>query len=116
MGAEPVQTDRRNKGFSQDAMEEPEDQSLCSDQRSAGPAWAFLHKPIISMVMGSLMSAAGALLLLLRSAGVSGASRSVASACLSVGLTFVAVGLVWIPVLKEKRRRRRLSQGLEDEC
>ncbi|XP_043959107.1 phosphoinositide-interacting protein-like [Gambusia affinis] len=93
----------------------PEDQSLCSDQSSAGPAWAFLHKPIISLVMGSLMSAAGALLLLLRSAGVS-ASRPVASACLSVGLMFVAVGLVWIPVLKEKRRRRRLSQGLEDEC
>ncbi|XP_035813992.1 phosphoinositide-interacting protein-like [Amphiprion ocellaris] len=89
-------------------------QSLCPDSQSAAaaaPSWAHLHKPIIVMVMGSLMSAAGGLLFLLRSSGVTEASSSVASACLSIGLMFVVVGLVWIPILKEKQRRKRFSQG-----
>ncbi|XP_015232547.1 PREDICTED: phosphoinositide-interacting protein-like [Cyprinodon variegatus] len=91
-------------------------QSLCSDQDTenvASPGWAFLHKAIIAMVMGSLMSAVGAILFLLHSAGVTDVSCSVASACLSIGLVFVVMGLVWIPILKEKQRRRRLSQGFE---
>lgn len=92
-----------------------EDLGLCSDRRpaAAAPGWAVLHKAVIALVMGSLMSAAGAVLLLLRSTGVAGASPSLASACLSVGLMFVALGLVWLPVLKEAHRRRRLSQGLD---
>lgn len=88
-------------------------QGLCSDHRTAGPSWAFLHKAIITIIMGSLMFAAGGLLLLLHSSGGNDPSRSVASACLSIGLMFVVVGLVWIPILKEKHRRKRLSQGLE---
>ncbi|XP_032357453.1 phosphoinositide-interacting protein-like [Etheostoma spectabile] len=83
-------------------------QSLCPDP--AG--WAHLHKPIIVMVMGSLMSAAGGLLLLLQSVGVTEAYHSVASACLSIGLMFVVMGLVWIPILKEKQRRKRYCQGV----
>ncbi|KAK5611068.1 hypothetical protein CRENBAI_022642 [Crenichthys baileyi] len=91
-------------------------QSLCSDQHTAAaasPGWAFLHKAITTMVMGFLMSAAGALLFLLHTVGVIDVSHSVASACLSIGLMFVVVGLVWIPILKQKRRRKRLSLGLE---
>ncbi|XP_072313026.1 phosphoinositide-interacting protein-like [Eucyclogobius newberryi] len=65
---------------------------------------AYLHKPVIAMVMGSLMSAAGVLLLLLH-------TSQVGSACLSIGLMFVMVGLVWIPVLKEKHRRKRCALG-----
>lgn len=68
------------------------------------PVWVYLNKPITVMVMGSLMSAAGGLLFLLQSLGVTEASRSVASACLSIGLMFVVMGLVWIPILKEKQR------------
>lgn len=88
-------------------------QSLCPDPHtgpSVAQGWAYLHKPIIVMVMGSLMSAVGLILLLLQSLGVTEASHSVASACLSIGLMFVVTGLVWIPVLKEKQRRKRYSQ------
>ncbi|XP_035987931.1 phosphoinositide-interacting protein-like [Fundulus heteroclitus] len=95
-------------------MEEASAEGLCSEAAAAAsPGWAFLHKPIITLVMGSLMSAAGVLLFWLRRAGVTDVSCSAASACLSTGLMFVAVGLVWIPVLKEKRRRQRLGVGLE---
>lgn len=89
-------------------------QILCPDPHAGtavAPGWAYLHKPIIVMVMGSLMCAVGALLLLLQSLGVTEASGSVASACLSIGLMFVVMGLVWIPILKEKQRRKRFSQG-----
>ncbi|XP_059180095.1 phosphoinositide-interacting protein-like [Centropristis striata] len=83
-------------------------QSLCPDSLTG---WAHLHKAIIVMVMGSLMCAAGGLLFLLQSLGATEAPRSVASACLSIGLMFVVMGLVWIPILKEKQRRKGYSQG-----
>ncbi|CAK6961694.1 hypothetical protein L3Q82_001125 [Scomber scombrus] len=89
-------------------------QSLCPDPHvgaRVAPGWSYLHKPIIAMVMGSLMSAAGAILFLLQSSGVTEAPRSVSSACLSIGLMFVVVGLVWVPILKEKQRRKGYSQG-----
>lgn len=88
-------------------------QSLCPDPES-DTGWTYLHKPIIVMVMGSLMSAAGVFLFLLQSAGVTGASHSVTSPCVSVGLMFVVMGLVWIPILKEKQRRKLYVQP-EDE-
>uniref|UniRef100_A0A3Q0R8B2 Phosphoinositide interacting regulator of transient receptor potential channels n=1 Tax=Amphilophus citrinellus TaxID=61819 RepID=A0A3Q0R8B2_AMPCI len=78
---------------------------------AAGPGCTYLHKPIIVMVMGSLMSAAGALLFLLQYSGVIEAPRSVASTCLSLGLMFVVMGLVWVPILKEKQRRKQISHG-----
>lgn len=82
------------------------------DSRAAGtPGCAFLHKSIIVMVMGSLMSAVGGLLFLLRSLEAADVSRSVASACVSIGLMFVVLGLVWIPILKEKRRRMHFSRS-----
>lgn len=89
-------------------------QSLCPDPdtgAAVAPGWAYLLKPITVMVMGSLMSAVGGLLFLLQSRGLTEGSRSVASACLSIGLMFVVMGLVWIPILKEKQRRKRYSQG-----
>lgn len=91
-------------------------QSLFPDSASDwSPAWSYLHKAIIVIVMGSLMSAAGGLLFLLRSSGQTEASHSMASACLSIGLIFVVLGLVWIPVLKEKQRRKQWSQGVWPE-
>lgn len=72
--------------------------------------WAYFHKPIIAMVMGALMSAVGAVLYLLHSSGVTEAPHGIAPACLSIGLMFMLVGLVWIPILKEKLRRRGLGQ------
>uniref|UniRef100_A0A3Q3E1M2 Uncharacterized protein n=1 Tax=Hippocampus comes TaxID=109280 RepID=A0A3Q3E1M2_HIPCM len=80
---------------------------LCPNSHSgtAVSDWAYLHKSIISIVMGSLMSAAGVVLFLLQFCKMVQAGP-VASACVSVGLMFVVVGLVWIPILKEKRRRR----------
>lgn len=92
-------------------------QSLWPDPHSGaaeGPGWVHLHKPIIVIVMGFLTSAAGGLLFLLQSSGVTEASRSMASACLSTGLMFVVMGLVWIPVLKEKQRRKQYVQPGED--
>lgn len=89
-------------------------QSLCPGPdagAAVAPGWAYLHKPIIVMVMGSLMCAAGGLLFLLQSLEVTEASRSVASACLTIGLLFVVMGLVWVPILKEKQRRKRYTQG-----
>jgi hypothetical protein len=58
------------------------------------------------MVMGALMSAAGAALLLLRALGVSEAPHAMVPACLSAGPVFVVLGLVWIPILRQKQRRR----------
>lgn len=82
------------------------------DSRAAGtPGCAFLHKSIIVMVMGSLMSAVGGLLFLLRSLKAVDAPRSVASACVAIGLMFVVLGLVWIPILREKKRRKLFSRG-----
>ncbi|KAM3592480.1 uncharacterized protein V6R79_019688 [Siganus canaliculatus] len=88
--------------------------SLCPDSDVSAPvalSLAHLHKAIIVMVMGSLMSAAGGLLFLLQSLGVIEAAGSVASACLTIGMMFVVMGLVWIPILKEKQRRKGYSQG-----
>lgn len=72
---------------------------------------AFLHKAIIVIVMGSLMSAVGGLLFLLHSLEAADVPRSVASACVSIGLMFVVLGVVWIPILKEKQRRKLYSRG-----
>uniref|UniRef100_A0A8C5GFJ5 Uncharacterized protein n=1 Tax=Gouania willdenowi TaxID=441366 RepID=A0A8C5GFJ5_GOUWI len=70
----------------------------------------YLHKPIIMMVMGSLVSIVGVILYLVQSPGMTESARSVASACLSIGLMFVVVGLVWVPILKEKHQRRLCIQ------
>ncbi|KAK7918684.1 hypothetical protein WMY93_009968 [Mugilogobius chulae] len=88
-----------------DSFEDGRQTLFLDDEYSEdSPGCAYLHKPVIAMVMGSLMSAAGALLLLLH-------VSQVGSACLSIGLMFVMVGLVWIPVLKEKHRRKRCALG-----
>lgn len=85
---------------------------LSPDSRAAGTqGCAFLHKAMIVMVMGSLMAAMGGLLLLLRSLEAADVPRSVATACVSIGLMFVILGLVWIPILKEKQRRRLFGRG-----
>lgn len=87
---------------------------LFQDPRHRHPGWAYLHKAITAMVIGCLASAAGGLLFLLRWVGVMEASASLASSCISMGLMLVVMGLVWIPVLKEKHRRKRYSQGGND--
>lgn len=103
--------------FCKAAMEPFGDSGRCAlsphpDSRAAvTPGWAFFHKSIIVIVMGSLMSVVGGLLFLLRSLAVAEVPHSVASACVSIGLMFVAMGLVWIPILKEKRRRKLFSHG-----
>uniref|UniRef100_A0A8C7F5T5 Phosphoinositide-interacting protein n=1 Tax=Oncorhynchus kisutch TaxID=8019 RepID=A0A8C7F5T5_ONCKI len=69
------------------------------------PRWAYIHKPIIIMVMGALMLGAGVVLILLHSSGVTDTPHATAPVCLSIGMMFVVVGLVWIPILKDKQRR-----------
>ena len=61
------------------------------------------------MVMGGLMSGVGAVLFLLHYLGVTETPHATAPACLSIGLMFVVVGLVWVPILKEKLRRTGLG-------
>uniref|UniRef100_A0A674CRM2 Phosphoinositide interacting regulator of transient receptor potential channels n=1 Tax=Salmo trutta TaxID=8032 RepID=A0A674CRM2_SALTR len=73
------------------------------------PRWAYIHKPIIVMVMGALMLGAGAVLILLHSSGVTDTPHATAPVCLSIGMMFVVVGLVWIPILKDKQRRMGLG-------
>lgn len=90
------------------------DARLLQTPHQRPPGWAYLHKAITVMVIGCLASAAGGLLFLLRWAGAMEASASVASSCVSVGLMLVLTGLVWIPVLKEKQRRKRYSQSGND--
>ena len=88
-------------------LDEWEDSKSHDDAAASEPSgWAYFHKPIIAMVMGALMSAAGAVLLLLRASGVSKAPRAVVPACLSAGPAFVVLGLVWVPVLRQKLKRR----------
>ena len=91
-----------------DESEDPSPRSSClpSGDASEPSDWARFHKPIITMVMGALMSAAGAALVLLRALGVSEAPHAMVPACLSVGPVFVVLGLVWIPILRQKQRRR----------
>ncbi|KAK5905645.1 hypothetical protein CgunFtcFv8_001584 [Champsocephalus gunnari] len=74
--------------------------------------WAHLHRAVIVLVMGFLMCAVGGLLFLLLALGVTeGPPRPVASACLSLGLLLGLMGLLWIPVLKEKQRRKGYCQA-----
>ncbi|KAM6951131.1 ribosomal L1 domain-containing protein 1 [Aplochiton taeniatus] len=80
---------------------------LCPNAGPPEPSrWNYFHKPIIVMVLGALMAAVGAVLFLLHSSGVTEAPHATAPACLSIGLMFVVVGLVWIPILKENLRRK----------
>ncbi|KAJ3608148.1 hypothetical protein NHX12_025198 [Muraenolepis orangiensis] len=79
---------------------------LPSGDASEPSRWAYFHKPIIAMVMGVLMWAAGGVVLLLHGAGVREAPRAVVPACLSAGGVFVVLGLVWIPILRQKLTRR----------
>lgn len=79
------------------------------DPQQRPPGWAYLHKAITAMAIGCLTSATGGLLYLLRWVGVMEASTSVASACVSMGLVLVLTGLLWIPVLREKQRRKLQS-------
>lgn len=90
------------------------DAGLFLEPQQRPPGWAYLHKAITAMVVGCLASASGGLLFLLRWVGVMEASSSVASACVSMGLMLVLVGLVWIPVLREKQRRKLYTQGGND--
>lgn len=73
------------------------------------PRWTYFHKPIIAIVMGGLMSGVGVVLFLLHSLGVTETAHATTPACLSIGLMFVVVGLVWVPILKEKLRRTGLG-------
>lgn len=87
---------------------------LFEDPDHRPPGWAYLHKAITVMTLGCLASVTGGLLFLLRRVGVMEASASVASSCVSMGLMLLVMGLVWIPILKEKQRRKRYSQGGND--
>lgn len=89
----------------------PEGPGRDPHHRRRPPAGADLHKAVIVVAVGSLACAAGGLLFLLRRAGAAETSASAASACVSVGLMLVVVGLVWTPILKEEHRRKCYSGG-----
>ncbi|KAK5850541.1 hypothetical protein PBY51_001412 [Eleginops maclovinus] len=97
--------------FGEDSFPEDSGRQRLFPDSAGASVWAPLHKAIIVLVMGSLMCAAGGLLYLLLSLGVTDTSRSVASACLSLGLVLVLMGLMWIPVLKERQRRKGYCQA-----
>lgn len=70
------------------------------------PLWTYYNKPIILAVIGGLALCTGIVFYLLTEFGVSDVPHSVGPVCLSVGVMFIVVALVLLPIIKDKLRRR----------
>ncbi|XP_039682245.1 phosphoinositide-interacting protein-like isoform X1 [Perca fluviatilis] len=67
----------------------------------APSCWLLYSKPIMAIVVGTLLFGAGTALSLLYFTQVGHVPYLLGPLFLSVGLMFLVTGLVWIPVLKE---------------
>ncbi|XP_041133179.1 phosphoinositide-interacting protein-like [Polyodon spathula] len=67
--------------------------------------WVYYHKPIIIMVIGGLLFAAGTVIAFLYFSRVGRVPYALGPVCLSIGLMFLVTGLVWVPVIKQKVRK-----------
>ncbi|XP_041085995.1 phosphoinositide-interacting protein-like [Polyodon spathula] len=68
--------------------------------------WVHYHKPIIIMVIGGLLFAAGTVIAFLYFSRVGRVPYALGPVCLSIGLMFLVTGLVWVPVIKQKIRQK----------
>ncbi|KAK6476125.1 phosphoinositide-interacting protein-like [Huso huso] len=74
--------------------------------------WVYYHKPIIVMVIGGLLFAAGTVIAFLYFSRVGRVPYALGPVCLSIGLMFLVTGLVWVPVIKQKVRQKRLIREM----
>ncbi|XP_063077355.1 phosphoinositide-interacting protein-like [Engraulis encrasicolus] len=79
--------------------------------------WTYYHKPIIVIIIGGLMLGAGAIISLLDSFAVIELPPAIGATCFSIGLIFVVLGMVWVPIIKDKLRRKGqlMRRGSEDD-
>lgn len=83
--------------------------ALCPDRDAVlnePPLWTYYHKPIIVMIIGGLMLGAGAVTSLLGSFEVTEVPPAIGAVCFSIGLMFLVLGLIWLPIIKDKLRRK----------
>lgn len=70
------------------------------------PLWTYYNKPIILSVIGGLVLCGGIVLCLLVEFGVADVPSGMGPVGLAVGIMFIAVALVLLPIIREKLRRR----------
>ncbi|XP_028821394.1 phosphoinositide-interacting protein-like [Denticeps clupeoides] len=88
--------------------EERVQQGLCPDgdtRRTESSVWAYYHKPIIVMVIGVLVVGAGGVVSLVQRSVEGDLSPAIVPVCLTIGMMFIVVGLVWLPILRDKQKR-----------
>lgn len=70
------------------------------------PLWTYYNKPIILSVIGGVVLCTGIALYLLGEYGVFIVPPGMGPVCLCVGIMFIVVALVLLPIIKDKLRRR----------
>ncbi|GAA6101023.1 phosphoinositide-interacting protein-like [Tachysurus ichikawai] len=68
--------------------------------------WTYYNKPIILAAIGGLALCTGIVFYLLGEFRVTDMPQSVGPVCLSVGILFIVVALVLLPIIKDKIRRQ----------
>ncbi|XP_006012617.1 phosphoinositide-interacting protein [Latimeria chalumnae] len=74
-------------------------------------AWETYYKPIVVLSVGGAIFIFGVVLTGLYFAQINKkAANILGPASLSIGLMFLVVGLVWVPIIKEKRQQKSASK------
>uniref|UniRef100_A0AAY5EWN3 Uncharacterized protein n=1 Tax=Electrophorus electricus TaxID=8005 RepID=A0AAY5EWN3_ELEEL len=73
------------------------------------PVWTYYHKPIFVMVLGAMVLCTAVVLYLLNVNEVGGVPQVMGPVCLSIGLMFIIVAVVWLPIIKDKLKRKGLK-------
>uniref|UniRef100_A0A8C4ANN0 Uncharacterized protein n=1 Tax=Denticeps clupeoides TaxID=299321 RepID=A0A8C4ANN0_9TELE len=73
-------------------------------RRTESSVWAYYHKPIIVMVIGVLVVGAGGVVSLVQRSVEGDLSPAIVPVCLTIGMMFIVVGLVWLPILRDKQK------------
>ncbi|XP_072339233.1 phosphoinositide-interacting protein-like [Scyliorhinus torazame] len=78
-------------------------------------AWEIYHKPIFVMSVGGAFFFLGSIMTGLYFAQITKKTCNVLGpAFLSIGMMFLVFGLVWLPILKEKRKQKSMSRYLRN--
>ncbi|XP_078426722.1 phosphoinositide-interacting protein [Cetorhinus maximus] len=78
-------------------------------------AWEIYHKPIFVMSVGGAFFFLGSIMTGLYFAQIIKKTCNVLGpAFLSIGMMFLVFGLVWLPILKEKRKQKSMSRYLRN--
>lgn len=75
-------------------------------------AWDTYQKPIIVMSIGGAFFLLGVILTTMYFVWKKDAkiSKQIGPAALSIGLMILVIGLVWVPIIRKKRKRRSASR------